>query len=453
MWKNEGRHVKELRRIDFCKNKAVVVPNADMPSDEHCGDLVHFTGKVTVDDTTLELSPGSALNVTSPVGNALILKRTCLIYQKSEQAHQEVKKDTIGGGQTVTTTYTVEEDWTPMGPGPEHLPHLTEEYNSRGVWDELIAASGAAESAAPASVPGNMPPEMMALFQVADPTRAPHGISVSHAAHVGGFGLSKEIVMENPGVFLSEWTPLPAEYVSDEVEGLPELRKDRYGNLTTVEEGDRPTNGDVMIKYEYVADRFDASFVVEQIILGSDPETGVSAQKYGVAKAGVIDEKCCGKISDNLGVIWMVRRGRHDLNDMINMAKEDETMTTKILRVVCLALLIAGWAMLFSIFSTLLNTLPILGTLGDFAVFIVALILGCVCFCGVTAVAYIRYRPLLAFGILAVAGTITGICVWRLEDASANSNAPTFAPVTKPSDAFMPDFDTGSDTNVTVEYY
>lgn len=25
MWKNEGRHVTELRRIDFCKNKAVVV--------------------------------------------------------------------------------------------------------------------------------------------------------------------------------------------------------------------------------------------------------------------------------------------------------------------------------------------------------------------------------------------------------------------------------------------
>ena len=47
MWKNEGRHVTELRRIDFCKNKAVVVENSDLPSSENTGRLVHFTGQVS----------------------------------------------------------------------------------------------------------------------------------------------------------------------------------------------------------------------------------------------------------------------------------------------------------------------------------------------------------------------------------------------------------------------
>lgn len=121
----------------------------------------------------------------------------------------------------------------------------------------------------------------------------------------------------------------------------------------------------------------------------------------------VIDEKCCGKISDDLGVIWMVRRGRHDLYDMIKMAKDDENMTTKILRILCWILLVAGellykddvvssrfymvllsnthcsfcmlsligWMMIFSIFTTLLSTLPILGQLGNAAFFIVALIM------------------------------------------------------------------------------
>lgn len=110
---------------------------------------------------------------------------------------------------------------------------------------------------------------------------------------------------------------------------------------------------------------------------------------------------------------------------------------------------------LFSIFSTLLHTLPILGTLGDFAIFVVALILGCVCFCGVTAVAYIRYRPVMAFGILAVAGIITGLCFWKLGDAADHSLQPTMQPVASPKfilfdDVVEPEL---VHEDVAMEYY
>ena len=94
---------RELRRIDFCKNKAVVVPNVDMPSDENTGQLVHFVGKVSVDEDTLDLHPGP-LNITTPVPKALVIKRTCQIYQKFEDAQQQVRNDTIGAGQTTQTT-------------------------------------------------------------------------------------------------------------------------------------------------------------------------------------------------------------------------------------------------------------------------------------------------------------------------------------------------------------
>ena len=134
MWKNEGRHVTELRRIDFCKNKAVVVQNAEMPADENTGQLVHFSGRVSVDEDALDLHPGP-LNITSPLPKALIVKRTCMIYQKFEQSSQEVKNDVIGAGQTTTTTFTVREDWTPMElddnnnnqqrEGRRHLRHVS----------------------------------------------------------------------------------------------------------------------------------------------------------------------------------------------------------------------------------------------------------------------------------------------------------------------------------------
>ena len=433
MWKNEGRHVNELRRIDFCKNEAQVVHNADIPSDENTGQLVHFVGKVSVDEDTLDLHPGP-LNISSPLPKALIVKRTCMIYQKFEQASQQVKNDTIGAGQTTTTTYTCREDWTPMGPQEPSLPHLPNEKNVRGIWDEVVANSGTPETASPSQaapqLPPNMPPEMAALLQQVDMTKAPQAIAVSKAAHVGGFAVTKDLVMAEPAVFQSEWMPLPAEMVPEAIEELPELRKDRYGNITTVEEGEQPSNGDIMIKYEYVVDGFDVSFIVQQVLAESDPETGVSAHKFGVDKGRVLDEKCCGKISDDLGVIWMVRRGRHDLHDMINMAKEDEKNITKIIRVICWVLLVAGWMMLFSIFTTLLSTLPILGALGKAAFFIVALVIGTVCCCGVTAIAYMRYRPLLSFGILAIAGTITGLVFWQIDETQAASSAPSPAPAT-----------------------
>lgn len=430
MWKNEGRHVNELRRIDFCKNEAVVVQNVDIPSDDNTGQLVHFVGKVSVDEDALELHPGP-LNITSPLPKALVIKRTCMIYQKFEESSQQVKNDVIGAGQTTTTTFTAREDWTAMGPQAERLEHLPEETNSRGLWDDLVAGSGTPETAKPS--PSNMPPEMMAVLQQVDHTAPPHSLAISNSAHVGGFGLTTEVIMNEPAAFQSEWMPLPAELVPDDVKNLPELRKDRYGNLTTVVEGDQPANGDVMIKYEYVPDGFDASFIVQQVLAESDPETGVPAHKFSLDKGRVIDEKCCGKISDDLGVIWMVRRGRHDLFEMIKMAKDDEKLVTKVLRVLCWVLLVAGWMMLFSIFTTLLSTLPILGTLGNAAFFIVALVVGTTCCCAVTAVAYIRYRPLVAFAIIALTGTIIGIVFWRLDDAEAASTQPTPAPVKSPA--------------------
>ena len=435
MWKNEGRHVTELRRIDFCKNKAVVVPDINMPSDDNTGQLVHFVGKVSVDDDELELH-ASPLNITSSLPKALVMKRTCMIYQKFEHSEQQVQNQTIGAGQTTTTTFTVKEDWTADGPQAERLPHLNTETNSRGIWDELISNCGTPETAPSPSppepqLPPNMPPEMLALLHQTDLTKAPHSIAINSSAHVGGFGLTEDIITTEKAVFQTEWLPVPAELVPDEIEALPELRKDRYGNLTTVEEGDQPQNGDVMIKFEYCADNFDTSFIVQQIIAESDPERGVPAHKYSLDKQRVLDEKCCGKITDDLGVIWMVRKGRHDLHEMIAMAKQDEKTLTKILRLLCWILLVAGWMMLFSIFTTLLSTLPILGALGNAAFFIVALVIGTVCCCGVTAIAYMRYRPLLSFGALAIAGGIAGIIIWRINAASDASTQPTSAPTMK----------------------
>jgi len=183
-------------------------------------------------------------------------------------------------------------------------------------------------------------------------------------------------------------------------------------------------NGDILIKYEYCPDGFDASFIVQQVLAESDPEAGTPQHKFSFEKGRVVDERLC--FSDDLGIIWMVRRGRHDLADMIKMATEDETMLTKLLRIICWVLLVVGWMMVFSIITTLLHTLPLLGELGNAAFLVVALIAGTTCCCAVTAIAYIRFRPLVAFGILSVAGAIAGLIIWRLQSADQPPHDSSF---------------------------
>ena len=404
MWKNEGRHVVALKKIDYAKNKATMV-DCQSPSPEENGQLVHFIGNVTT-DSPLSFSEGG-MNISSPLPGALILKRSCYIYQKFEDAHQSTQSDTIGGGETRTTTYTLREDWaTSPQPDCENL----EETNESGLWSGIVEVCGGEASS----------------------------VVVSADAHVGGFALSREIIGEYPMVFQMDTAPLAEDYIPDEVEGLDGLMN--FNNqLQTYSPDETPKNGDVKVVYEYVPEGFDCTFVVCQAAAGTTDDK----DKYGVTKCNVVDESCCGACEDDIGEIWMVKRGSHTLEEMVDMAKEEENMMVKILRVVCFVALLAGWIMLFSPLTTILSTLPILKQLGYFAVVLVGLIFTGVCFCSVTAVAYLRYRPILAFAILAIAAIITGIVIWRLDVAAKNTppatNATHFVPYFLPSDMVIVD--------------
>eukprot|EP00529_Nitzschia_sp_RCC80_P012955 CAMPEP_0113518434 /NCGR_PEP_ID=MMETSP0014_2-20120614/42934_1 /TAXON_ID=2857 /ORGANISM="Nitzschia sp." /LENGTH=589 /DNA_ID=CAMNT_0000415985 /DNA_START=133 /DNA_END=1899 /DNA_ORIENTATION=+ /assembly_acc=CAM_ASM_000159 len=411
IWKNEGRHVRELTRIDFCKNKAVAI-DCKSPTDETIGRLVQFTGDVTVGGTSLSFGTGGSLDFTKPLAGAILVRRVCYIWQKFEVAQRSVQKDAIGGGETRTVTYTMKEDWTPLGPQKDCL-HLNE-TNSRGVWDQLVAGAGGSTEpfTGPADSPemspnpmaraqqgGNMPTELAVAMGLFDPNHLPHALQVSKTTRVGDFALSEKIITGNPQVFTSDYVPVPSENIPDLVPGCEFLMKSSDNVLRTYNETDGPSNGDIKVVYEYVNDGFPASFLVAQT---SSP-TPESEAKFGVDQMTVTENHCLGQCQDDLGQIWMVRKGSLTLFEMIDMAKQDENMTVKLIRVVGWVLLCIGWVMLFSPFLTALQVLPLLANLGYFAVVLVALIVSALCCCTVMILAYIRYRPLLAGGLMALA--------------------------------------------------
>jgi hypothetical protein len=461
-WKNEGRHVRELTRINYCKNKAVVV-QASAPDAAQNGCLVHFTGTVQVDDDTaanmgddpklsasgLRFDDGETLNLTAPLPQAVVLKRTVYIYQKFQDAQRSVQRDRIGGGETRTTTYTLREDWTALGPQPAQLDQFPGETNSRGAWDDLVKATGGDPHATPNITLNGMPPpggrplpspmvQKMEEMGMIDLDHPPHGQIASPAAHVGGFALSPAFIAMNPRVFSDEdaLQPVPTEYLPESVPGIPGLTRGTDHALRTYNPDVGPQNGDVQVVYEYVPAGFDCTFVVQQTAADTTTtstsldaaETGTSnanditnttsTVKFGMDKCQAIDENCFGMWSTDLGEVWMVRKGTHSIDDMIGLAKQEEAQITKMIRIVAWFLLLVGWVMLFSPFSTALQVLPILSQLSNFAVVLTALIVSTLCCGTVTLLAYFRYRPLLTSALLALALGIWGIVIWKLNEAA-----------------------------------
>ena len=423
IWKNEGRHVRELARIDYCKNQAVVVQDVSAPVPDQNQCLVHFTGTVQVEDNEEQQGKEQdKLKLASRVPQALVVRRTVYIYQKFEQAQQSVEKDRIGGGETRTTTYSVREDWTAMGPQAQTLPHLTDQANSRGLWDELVQAAGGLNNAAAAAAAlqeqqQNLPPELTELLGMHNPNQAPHAQRINQTAHVGGFALSPAIIQAHARVFLAEWQPVPTECLPQlpdtSLHGLIHKAND---HILRTFAGDEPQNGDIKVVYEYVPANFDCSFLVQQVTVNNDDDKDDA--KFGVAECHAVDEHCFGAFATDLGNVWMVQKGIHDVAEMIAMAKEEEAAMNKMIRIISWILLLAGWIMLFSPFTTALEVLPILSTLGYFAVVLTALVVSAACCSTITLLAYFRYRPILSGALLLVAFGIWGIIIWRLDEAA-----------------------------------
>lgn len=444
IWKNEGRHVHELARIQFCKNKAIMV-QCDSPTDETLGQMVHFVGNVTVgDDHPLLLSKEEGegdnntvdqLNITSPLPKALLVQRTIYIFQKFERSQTNVQRNMVGGGETRTTEYSIMEDWC-TEPQPS-CPNAADGDNSRGDWDAIVDACGGARPEAPeedphlAAMPNQLKEAMAKMgMNTTNYNAAPHAKVYAPSARVGSFGLSQEIRRENPMVFASSMTPVPVEYLPESVEKCPSLQRSstqQDNTLCTFDaSSSSPQNGDIKVVYEYVPDGFEASFIVEQVSTKAMGNSTPDLEKqalldeggYGVQKKHAIDDRCFGKCSTDLGDIWMVRKGRHDVHDMIHMATEEEAKLTKIIRLVGWLLLMVGWTCLFAPFYTALQVLPLLGGLGFFAAVLFALIVSCLCCLTVTLLAYLRYRPLMVSIILLLVGGIWGIVIWRLDTAA-----------------------------------
>jgi len=146
---NEGRHVRELKRILYISKHAVEVNDKTMKTragaKTNVGDAVFFTSTVTTDGEILEFDADGSGDLFHAIKtqNSIALKRKCEIYQWKESSTTTKKKDKmggLGGGETRTKTWKAEKQWCSE---PQTLEHCKtgNQFNTSTLWETLRSST------------------------------------------------------------------------------------------------------------------------------------------------------------------------------------------------------------------------------------------------------------------------------------------------------------------------
>ena len=124
----------------------------------------------------------------------------------------------------------------------------------------------------------------------------------------------------------------------------------------------------------------------------------------------------------------VIREGTHSLAALIEQEKSSNSSLTWLLRGLGLVLLFIGVRMVLSPLEVLMDIVPFLGDLLGVGLSLVALVVALSVGTVTIAVAWIVYRPLLAVGLLAVAGGL-GYVMWqRMQQRKLSQATPANNP-------------------------
>jgi len=269
-----------------------------------------------------------------------------------EEDTQSTTKKKVGGSKETTTTYTYAKTWS----------------------DSAIDSSNFEKPG------GHENPGMFAY-----PSLEQQSDSVTLDAFILSPALVGMIHASEPlALAVDEENPVP--------EALQGVAK-QQGNLFYVGSNSAaPQVGDLRISFE-VTRATNISVIAQQ--------TGNSFVPYR-AKAG--------------GTIQLLQVGTHTATAMFQKAISDNTLLTWGLRLLGFLLMMGGLNMIFKPLSVLADVLPILGKIVSIGTSLISFLIA-ISFSSLTiAIAWLVYRPLLGISLLAVAGAITALVLWKLKN-------------------------------------
>ncbi|MCH9650738.1 MAG: TMEM43 family protein [Deltaproteobacteria bacterium] len=200
---------------------------------------------------------------------------------------------------------------------------------------------------------------------------------------VGAFRLSPGLISR-----LSSWQALPMKSTGLLPPALQERSNLRDGILYLGSSSSSPQVGDVRISFAVVP-LTDVSLAAQQV--------GNSLAPY----------------QTRTGSVELLQTGTVSAADMFQKAQEANKTLTRILRIAGFLIMVVGFRTIFKPLSVLADVLPALGNLAEKGLGAFAFALAALISLVIIAVAWLVYRPLLAFAILCLAAA-AAVAVLRM---------------------------------------
>lgn len=355
LWWNEGRTFKTAGAIGEAESVAVDVADISRIDPDNNGRVIHAVGRADTKDVIRD----SLFGVEA---TAINLRREAEFYQWEEESHEETRKK-LGGGEETVKTYTYSPNWVSSPIDSNQFADPS--YQGRNiiladVKDETIRAQNVTFGA----------------------YRLPQFL----ADEIGGATpvTLASIDRESAAKII---TP-PSGYTAS---GLIHVQG------STVYIGANPANptiGDVRITFTETPPA-DVSIIAQ--VIGNTFEPFTASNGYTFSR---------------------LENGSHGASAMFESARSENNIMAWILRAVGAVCVMIGLALVFRPLSVIADVIPILGTVVGAGAGVVAFLIGLAWSLVVIAAAWIRFRPLVAGGLIAAAVILVALSYMKGRRAS-----------------------------------
>lgn len=380
---NEGNKVKTGDAINEAKSAVVVVKDTSKVDPTLDGKFIHATGRAETKDTLTDSAFGQSIV-------ALHLNRSVEFYQWVEKSHSETRKK-LGGGEETITTYTYEQQWVPQPvestnfKDPAFHSRNGENFVQMNVEDFSVDAknvtfggykmpsflSGRIRKSTPLNV--NLPIQVkQAIFKnTRTGSQSQTGISSSPTTTMGMGGMS--------GINGAFSTSLAETFITAAADTI------YIGRNST-----QPQIGDVRVKFSYVQPTAEVTIDARVIKDTFEPFQSSNGKSLSYLTSGTVsvDKVFADATSSNETMAW-------------------------VWRIIGVLVVTAGFRAILGPLSVLADVLPFLGNLVGAGTGIVGFLLGLAWSLVIIAFAWLRFRPLIGGGLLAIVVVLLALVYMR----------------------------------------
>lgn len=395
LWWNEGRAVRTGDTLAEAQQATIPMPSVEKFDPAFDGKLVHASGHATTTQTVSDTLFGVA-----PPPPVLALERRVEYYQWIERSKSETKKK-LGGGTETTTTYNYEAEWVkqpvdstrfknPQGHDNtlrtagvqlknETFRPAQVSFGAYQLPDFLAGGINKSQAFAPAFTAEQLAALRTKLLpRGTSPGAASVAIEKSASGAVEYLGSGGRVAL----------SALMGETVK------PQLLAD--GSLYIGQAADTPQPGDVRVRW-LTTPAADVTIIAKA--------AGNTFTKYTASNGNTFSS---------------LAMGRKDMGEMFESARSGNTFFTWVLRALGVGIAIGAFGLILAPLGVLASVVPLLGAIVEAGTGLVATLLGVAWSLVIIALAWLRFRPLLAVVLLVIAvALIAAIFMLRRKRAAA----------------------------------